>query len=65
MMLNENEMVNYMLSIDKDLVEAYNLIVEYKIFNSTPTIDNAKEKLDKLMIKFHNSKIIEILKEPI
>lgn len=60
MMLNENEIVSYMLSINKDLADAYELIVEYKVFNSTATIDNAKEKLDNLMIKFHNSKLKEM-----
>jgi transposase len=60
MMLNENEIVSYMLSINKDLADAYELIVEYKVFNSTATIDNAKEKLDNLMMKFHNSKLKEM-----
>ena len=54
-----------MFIIDKDLAKAYKLIVDYKVFNSTATIDNIKEKLDILMIKSHNSNIIRILKDPI
>lgn len=54
-----------MFIIDKDLAKAYQLILEYKVFNSTATIDNIKEKLDILMIKSHNSNIIRILKDPI
>ena len=49
-----------MFIIDKDLAKAYQLILGYKVFNSTATIDNAKEKLEKLMIKFHNSNLIGI-----
>ena len=60
MYLNQHEIVNYMLSINDDLRDAYELIVEYKNFNSTATIDDAKERLDELMIKFHNSKLPEM-----
>lgn len=55
MFLNEHEIVDYMLSIDHELKEAYDLVVEYKNFNSIANINNAAEFLDELIIKFHTS----------
>ena len=62
MYMSEHEIVDYMLSIDKDLKDAYELLNEYRNFNSIATIDNAEEYLDELIIKFHNSKIDEYYK---
>lgn len=59
MYLNEHEIVDYVLSIDSNLKDAYELLNEYRNFNSIATIDNAEEYLDELIIKFHNSKIKE------
>jgi len=59
MFLSERQIVDYMLSIDKDLKDAYELLNEYKVFNSCATIDNAAEWLDELIIKFHNSNLKE------
>ena len=59
MYLSEHEIVDYMLSIDSNLKEAYELLNEYRNFNSVATINNAAEMLDELIIKFHNSKIDE------
>lgn len=57
MYLTEHEVVNYMLSIDADLKEGYDLLNEYKNFNSCATIDNAEDWLDKLILKFHTSSL--------
>lgn len=57
--LNDHEVVTYMLSIDKDLEEAYNLLNEYRVFNSIATTKNAAEMLDDLIIKFGKSKLAE------
>ena len=62
MYLSEREIVDYMLSIDSDLKDAYELLKEYRNFNSVATINNAEEMLDELIIKFHNSKIEEYYK---
>ena len=59
MYLSEHEIVDYILSIDNDLKDAYELLNEYRNFNSVATIDNAAEMLDELIIKFHNSNINE------
>lgn len=62
MYLDDHEIVDYMLSIDKDLKEGYELLNEYRNFNSCATIDNAAEMLDELIIKFHNSSLPEFAK---
>lgn len=59
MYLTEHEVVNYMLSIDADLKEGYDLLNEYKNFNSCAAIDNAEDWLDKLILKFHTSSLQE------
>ena len=51
MYLSERQIVDYMLSIDKDLKDAYELLNQYKVFNSSATIDNAAEWLDELITK--------------
>ena len=55
MYLDDHQIVNYMLSIDKELKDAYDLLNEYRNFNSSARLDNAAEWLDELIIKFHNS----------
>lgn len=62
MYLDEHQIVDYMLNIDIELKEAYELLNEYRNFNSCATINNAEEWLDKLIIKFHNSKSDEFYK---
>ena len=41
-----------LLIICYDLKDAYELLNEYRNFNSVITIDNAAEMLDELIIKF-------------
>ena len=62
MYLDDHQIVDYMLSIDKDLKEGYDLLNEYRNFNSCATIYNAEEMLDELIIKFHNSSLPEFIK---
>ena len=60
--LDEHQIVDYMLSIDPELKQAYELLNEYRNFNATVRIENAESELDDLIIKFHNSKIEEYYK---
>jgi len=62
MFLDENQIRDYMLNIDPELKDAYELLNEYRNFNQVATIDNAAEMLDDLIIKFHNSTIEEYSK---
>ncbi len=62
MYLDDHQIVNYMLSIDDELKDAYELLNEYRNFNSCANINNAEEWLDKLIIKFHNSRSDEFYK---
>ena len=57
--LSQHEMVDYMLTLDSTLKEAYDLLCEYKSFNSVATSANAKDMFDDLLIKFHNSSLPE------
>lgn len=59
MYLDEHQIVDYMLEIDKDLKDAYELLNEYRNFNSTAKINTAADELDILIIKYHNSKLPE------
>jgi len=52
--MNDREIVEYMLSLDPKLRQAYELLNEYRVFNSCATIDNASEWLDELIAKFHS-----------
>ena len=54
--------MNICYPIDKDLNDGYELLNEYKNFNSCATITNAEEWLDELIIKFHNSSLEEFSK---
>ena len=62
MHLDEHQIVDYMLSIDKELRDGYDLLNEYRTFNSCVTIEKAEEWLDELIIKFHNSSLEEFYK---
>ena len=55
MYLDDHQIVNHMLSIDDELKDAYELLNEYRNFNSCANINNAAKWFDKLIIKFHNS----------
>ena len=60
--LDDHQIVDYMLSIDKDLKKGYDLLNEYRNFNSCATIYNAEKMLDELIIKFHNSSLPKFIK---
>lgn len=62
MYLDDHQIVDYMLSIDKDLKKGYELLNEYRNFNFCATIYNAQEMLDELIIKFHNPSLPEFIK---
>ena len=62
MYLDEHQIVDYMLSIDFELRKGYELLNEYRNFNSCATIENAAEWLDELIIKYHNSPLEEYYK---
>ena len=62
MYLDEHQIVDYMLSIDADLKAGYELLNEYRNYNSCATTINAEEWLDELIIKFHNSTLEEFHK---
>ena len=55
------EIIDYMLSIDKQLKLAYELLHEYRTFNEVATIDNASEWFDELVLKFQSSGITELI----
>lgn len=59
MVMDQHQIVDYMLSIDKNLRDAYELMNDYKDFNSTASIGDAEERLDELIERFHNSKFKE------
>ena len=62
MYLDDHQVVDYMLSIDSELIDAYELLNEYRNFNEVATVENAPEMLDALIVKFHNSPIAEYSK---
>ena len=62
MYLDQCQIVDYMLKIDKDLALAYELMNDYKSFNSTASIDDAEERLDELIARFHSSSFNEYYK---
>ena len=59
--LNPRQIISYMLDISPELKLAYELKEEYRVFNSTATIDNAEKWLDELIIKFKSSNIKEYI----
>lgn len=62
MYLSEHEIVENILKLDKDLAAGYELLNEYKNFNSVAKSDNAAAMLDDLIVKFHNSPLKEFYK---
>lgn len=54
MRMTRKQIVDYMLSIDTKLKEAYELKEKYKEFNKTATINSACERLNELINKFLN-----------
>lgn len=61
MMLDQYQIVEYMLSIDQELKEAYKLLNDYKDFNSNKDItpEAATIQLDDLILDFHYSVVPE------
>lgn len=59
--MSSYEIVDYMLSIDKQLKLAYELLHEYRTFNEIATIDNASEWFDELVLRFQASGITELI----
>lgn len=59
--MSSYEIIDYMLSIDKELKLAYELLHEYRTFNEIATIDNAGEWFDELVLRFQSSGITEFI----
>lgn len=59
MHLDQHQIVDYMLKIDDKLASAYELMNDYKVFNQTASINDAEERLDELIVRFHNSEFDE------
>ena len=59
MYLTKYQIIEYMLELDNDLKNAYELKEEYRNFNSLATIDNAEAWLSDIIVKFENSNIVE------
>lgn len=61
MYLYKDQIIKYMLELSPELELAYELKEEYRTFNSIATIDNAREWLDELIVKFKESRIKEYI----
>ncbi len=59
MLLDKNQILEYMLSLDDELRLACDLKEEYRSFNLSAFILDAKDKLLELIDKFKASKIKE------
>lgn len=59
--MSAHEIIEYMLSIDKELKLAYDLLHEYRNFNDSATSSNAPEWFDEIVLKFQNSHITEYI----
>lgn len=59
MIINKYQIVKCMLEIDKTLEFAYNLIMIYRNFIATETIDTAEEKLNTIISQFKEAHIKE------
>ena len=57
--LNKREILDMIFSISDKLLDAYNLKVAYQFFNDQASYENAGPWLDKLILKFHSSGIVE------
>jgi transposase len=55
--MSQSENVQFMLYISEDLRKAYDLYQDYLEFNSTSTLENARERLDKLIDAYKDSRI--------
>ena len=55
--LVKSEIVQFMLYISEDLRKTYDLYQDYLEFNSTSTLENARERLDKIIDNYKTSKI--------
>ena len=55
--MSQSEIVQFMLYISEDLRKAYDLYQDYLEFNSTSTLENARERLDKLIDAYKASRI--------
>lgn len=58
-LMSSNLIVEEMLELDPELKLAYELLHEYRLFNSKATEANCAEWFDKLVLKFKESKIDE------
>ena len=59
--MSQFEIIDYMLSISKELKLAYELLHEYRNFNETANVENAEEWLNELILKFQNCLIEEYI----
>ena len=59
--MSQFEIIDYMLSISKELKLAYELLHEYRNFNETATVENAEEWLNELILKLLNRRIYSCL----
>ncbi len=59
MILNKYQILHYMLELDSTLDVAYNLMMIYRDFVATATINNAAEKLAIIMTQFKEAHIPE------
>ena len=55
--MSQSEILQFMLYTNDELNKAYTLYQDYLDFNSTATIDNAREKLDKIIDNYKSSRI--------
>lgn len=60
MLLNKYQVIDYLLNIDLELTEAYNLKEEYRNFNKTCKLDEVENKLLELRDDFLKSNIEEM-----
>ncbi|WP_026390111.1 ISL3 family transposase [Haploplasma axanthum] len=58
--LSKSVIKDFLLSIDNDLKEMYNLKEDYRSFNRNATYDNAAEQLDDLIHKYRNHRLEDI-----
>lgn len=62
MYLTPREIIDYMLDLSPTLKLAYELMQEYKNFNSSANINNCTEWLNELILKFMDSNMDEYIK---
>ena len=59
--MTQHQIIENMLKLDDELKLAYDLIHEYRVFNEKATLENAREWLDEIILKFSNSNIPEYI----